>query len=214
MDSFTSTVGTPSFLRRTDIIATVIELIRAAWVNVCKRTDVDNRSDEPTIAGALYIELWEEKQRRRINGPPQISDEAATRSSGKYLKPQGRIDFKLFYGWNEQSYFGMECKRLTGSSKYLAKEYIHEGIMRYVSCKYSPGHDWAAMLGFVIDNNCKESIELVSSLLQEEIVTTKMTEPWQEERSFGKQRYLYRTKHYQDQYKSVITILHLFLSFS
>lgn len=49
---------------------------------------------------------------------------------------------------NEEEYYSFECKRLDGSSK-LNKEYIEEGIFRYVDGKYSSRMSIAGMIGFV-----------------------------------------------------------------
>ena len=43
----------------------------------------------------------------------------------------------------------MECKRL----KFADKEYIEEGVERFVNLKYAKGDDQAAMVGFVINGD-------------------------------------------------------------
>ena len=209
-------VGQPLILRR-DIIVTVLEIVRGAWIYVCNRTDINTESDEPTIAGALYHEMWNEKQRRGILGPPQIVNEPASRASNQSLKPDGFIDFKLLYGWgNEQDYFGIECKCVSSSSKgkyeRLAREYVTKGIKRFVKGIYIPGHDFAAMLGFVIEGNTEDSINRICEQLKKRQTEILLEENWLEEDSFGKHPNLYRTRHSQTSHNSSINLLHLFLS--
>jgi hypothetical protein len=209
-------VGKALLIQRKDIIATVLEIIQGAWIHVCKRGDVTSNCDEPTIAGALYHEMWNEQERRGISGPPRIENESAERKSESSLKPDGFIDFKMIYGWGEQDYFGIECKLVSGSSqgKYerLARDYVNEGIMRFVKGIYSHSHDFAAMLGFVVDgktNNCVTKIQKLINKYNNEI---NLEENWIKEGSFGKHSHLYRTCHRQaDHNNNLITILHLFV---
>jgi hypothetical protein len=206
-------IGQPSFIKRHDIIATVIELIQAAWIRVGQRPEINAQCDEDTIAGALHNEMWVEKKRRGIPGPPQIVNEPATRVSDNSLKPDGFIDFKMFYAWGMEDYFGIECKRLTSQDKgHLAREYVKNGVMRFVTGKYSLGHDWAAMLGFVIDGNSSGCIKLITVQLNKRKQTICMEEDWAEEKSFRLHKDIYRTRHRQHGQNCLMTILHLFLS--
>ncbi len=208
-------LGQPSFIQRRDIIATVLALIRGAWIYVCQHPDVNAESDERIIAGILYHEMWAEKRRRNIIGPPRIDDEAAARYSRSSIKPDGHIDFKLSYTWNEEEgYLGMECKKVSSTDKRLAREYVTEGIMRFTTGKYCPGHDWAAMLGFVIDGNTDGSIKLVRREIAKTRQKTRRKGRWVAERGFGSRSDLYRTRHQQQGQKSPMTILHLFLTIS
>ena len=54
-------VGQPSFIKRYDIIATVLDLIQAAWIKVCQKPEINIQSDEDTIAGATSEYTWTTK---------------------------------------------------------------------------------------------------------------------------------------------------------
>jgi len=210
-------VGKALLIQRKDIIATVLEIIQGAWIHVCKRGDVTSNCDEPTIAGALYREMWNEKKRRGILGPPRIENESAERQSESSLKPDGFIDFKMAYGWiDEQDYFGIECKRVssvkTGKDKNLATEYVTNGIMRFSKGIYSSGHDFAAMLGFVIDGKVNDCITRICTRIYDRSTEINLEENWEKEERFGKHSHVYRTCHRQvDHNNNLITILHLFV---
>lgn len=210
-------IGQPLILRQ-DIIETILQIIYSAWVYVCKRPDIDAECDEPTIAGALHNEMWAEKKRRKIPGPPQIINESAERYSEKSLKPDGFIDFKIIYGWNKQDYFGIECKRVScatkGKNRDLATKYVTEGMIRFVEGKYSPGHDYAAMLGFVIDNQPQKCIDRICKRIDDRKKEICLEEYWKTEDNFNSQQDLYRTSHHQKSHNSLINILHLFLEIS
>src|SRR5690348_324251 len=94
-----------------------------------------------------------------------IEEEIGTRSGSNPLKPDGRIDIKIIYSFDETEYFGIECKRANDTGNDLAKRHIQKGLMRFVTGKYSPNHDWMAMVGFVIDGKLAESIERIKGFL-------------------------------------------------
>ncbi|QSV68116.1 MAG: hypothetical protein HEQ12_15130 [Aphanizomenon flos-aquae DEX188] len=209
------TVGQPSFINRRDIIATVFDIIQAAWIQVCQKPEINIKSGEPIIAGALYHEMRAEKKRRNIqDGPPLIINEGATRRSQDSLKPDGFIDFKMGYNaWDiEDDYFGIECKKVssTNPDRDLGRKYVLEGVKRFIEGTYSLGHDYAAMLGFVIDGKINDCIDLICDRLNKYKNDICLKEDWVDEQSFGTTQNIYRTSHLQNG-QDIISILHLFL---
>ncbi|MBW4505192.1 MAG: hypothetical protein KME64_01550 [Scytonematopsis contorta HA4267-MV1] len=210
-------IGQPSFIKRYDIIATVFNIIQGAWIQICQKSEINNLCDEDTIAGALHNEMWAEKERRGIYGPPRIENEAATRRSDKSLKPDGFIDFKMVYSCNSlEDYFGIECKRVSSTEpdRNLATDYIKKGVMRFVDGTYSIGHDYAAMLGFVIDGKVTECVNLICERLNKYKNDISLKEDWTEEKTFVATQNIYRTRHIQYGQNDLMTILHLFLIIS
>jgi hypothetical protein len=205
-------VGQLSIIKRKDIIATVFDIIQSAWIQVCQKLEINTQCDEETIAGALHNEMWAEKERRGI-GPPQIINEAATRRSNASLTADGFIDFKMVYSWNLEDYFGIECKRVSSTKpdRYLATEYVLNGVKRFVLGTYSIGHDYAAMLGFVIDGKVPECIDLICERLNKYKNDISLKEDWVDEQNFGTTQDIYRTRHIQYGQKDLMTLLHLFL---
>jgi hypothetical protein len=209
----TSQVGRPSLLKRytrRDIIPITLELIYRAWPNVCKSTVVDCRSHEPQIAGALYNELW--KLKTGVE-PPHIECEAASRSDSELLIPDGRIDFKLLYGFQQDDYLSLECKRVSSTDSTLATNYVREGVVRFTSGKYAAGHDWAAMLAFVIDSNLSGSATLINLRLQALATETHLVGTIVDEASFGRYESLYRSDHKLPRANRLLNVLHLYVRF-
>ncbi|KPL69306.1 hypothetical protein SZ64_15050 [Erythrobacter sp. SG61-1L] len=60
-------------------------------------------------------------------------------------------------GDDEDVYLACECKRLNvpfkSGKKALVREYLDEGLARFLIGKYSPGLPYALMLGYVMDGN-------------------------------------------------------------
>jgi len=68
----------------------------------------------------------------------------------------GRTDIRFSCGKGIDTYFVFEAKRLfvtfpRGSQDTLIKEYVDDGMMRFVSGKYAPFQKSSAMLGYVFD---------------------------------------------------------------
>jgi hypothetical protein len=195
-----------------DIIATVLDITMVGWSYVISSGKANISSTEPEIAGHLGREMTAEKNRRPgLKNQLRIEEEVGTRSSLTSDKPEGRIDIKIIYSFNEAEYFGMECKRVTSKNSRLAQKYVDDGVMRFVAGKYSPSHDWAAMVGFVIDGNSNGCINLIRNYLTRKCQETCLEEDWAVDTSFGATPNLYGTSHRQQGRSFLFRLLHLFL---
>jgi hypothetical protein len=195
-----------------DIIATVLDITMVGWSYVISSGKVSIGSSETEIAGHLGREMISEKNRHLgLKNQIRIEEEVGTRSSLTSEKPEGRIDIKIIYSFDEAEYFGMECKRVTSKNSRLAKKYVDDGIMRFVTGKYSPGHDFAAMIGFVIDGKLTDCIDLVRTRLTKCSQKACVEQDWGVEHDFGIQNDLYRTIHRQQGQSALLRLLHLFL---
>jgi hypothetical protein len=192
------------------IIVAVLDITFIAWSKVIANREINISSTEPIIAGYLGRAMTKEKNSRpKLKNKIRIEEEVGTRSSPNSPKPEGRIDIKIIYSFDETEYFGIECKRVTSKNKKLAEDYIDKGIMRFVNGKYSPGHDYAAMLGFVIDSKVNECIDLIRYFITNKTEIC-LKEDWTDEKDFNTKQDIYRTRHLQNNY-NIMTILHSFL---
>lgn len=203
-------VGQPALRLLRDIIATVLDVTIISWSHLLAGKEVNAKSSEPDIAGRLGRAMIAEKNRRNLKNF-RIEEEVGTRSSLNAPRTEGRIDIKIIYSFDEREYFGMECKRVSGKSRKLAKKYVDQGVMRFVTGKYSHGHEWGAMLGFVIDGNYSGCISLICDHLNKTRKTNGMKDKWAAEKNLGSCQNLYRTYHRQNAHSSLLTLLHLFL---
>jgi len=204
-------IGSPSLGLGADVIATVLELLRSAWRAVVRKQEVGPSSTEPAIAGRLGRHILAEKKRRGVT-TLRVEEEVGTRSSPEAPKAEGRIDIKVIYSFTEEEYFGIECKRLGGDrAQDLAREYITEGVLRFVTGKYSPGHAWCAMVGFVIDGRVREAVQCVSEQMSKRREAARLNGSCSRETRFGSHDHLYRTVHGQTGHSSRLAMLHLFL---
>ncbi len=204
-------IGLPSTILLRNVIAAVLDVVIASWANLKAAAEVNQESTEPYIAGCLGRAMKLEKDRRGLKFF-RVEEEVGTRSFFNFPKPDGRIDIKIIYSFDEGEYFGIECKRVSGKNSKLARDYVKEGVLRFVSEKYSPGHDWAAMLGFVIDGDSAKAIKRIQAQLQKMRQDVNLSGEWTLDKEFTLKRNLYRTGHEQRHSRFQLTILHLFLS--
>ena len=191
-----------------DIVATVLDLAVTGWAAVLAAGLVNQQSSEADIAGFLGTEMRAEQDRRpELRGRMRIEEEVGTRSPGA-TKANGRIDVKVIYSLAYGEYFGLECKRV--GAKGLARKYLTEGVLRFVSAKYSHGHDFGAMLAFDVSSRYGAGLRYVRDYLAKHADDACIEQPWIAEVSFGIASDLYRTRHRQVG-GTPITLLHLFL---
>lgn len=196
-----------------NIIATVLKLAISSWSNILARGEIGELDTENNIAGCLGKEMIAVKNREfGRHAQFYIDEESGTRSVDNPDKPDGRIDIKIIYSFVESEYFGIECKRVSDKGNDLAKKYVNKGLLRFVAGKYSPGHDWMAMIGFVIDGRASQCIQRITEYLAITRRRTRLKEDWIPETNFGTHENLYRTRHHQRGKDSPITVLHLFLN--
>lgn len=199
------------FLR--NIIATVLTVAVYSWSNILSRGEICEANTENDIAGCLGKEMIAVKNDMfGRDAAFRIDEESGTRSIDNPGRPDGRIDIKIVYSFIEAEYFGIECKRVNNKGNDLAKKYVNKGLMRYVTGKYSPGHDWMAMIGFVVDGKTLEAIERICGFLAITRRRTRIKEEWKQEMNFGEYEHLYSTRHQQRGKELPITVLHLFLT--
>jgi hypothetical protein len=196
-----------------DIMSAVFDITIIAWSTIIANKEINISSDEPVIAGCLSRAMMKEKNSRpKLKERIRIEEEVGTRSFPNVPKPKGRIDIKIIYSCNENEYFGMECKRVssTNPDRDLGTKYVLEGVKRFVEGTYSIGHDYAAMLGFVIDGKVNDCIDLICDRLNKYKNDICLKEDWVDEQSFGTTQNIYRTSHLQNG-QDIMSILHLFL---
>lgn len=136
--------------------ARVLTVIEEVWPD-CLAPLIPIRStltNEDPITNQLVLALIRSK---RVPGRfiPQCSLLTERDDGTAHLSSD--IDFVVTMGDEEDIYLACECKRLNvpfkSGKKTLVREYIKEGLSRFLTGKYSPGLPYAMMLGYVMDGN-------------------------------------------------------------
>jgi hypothetical protein len=70
---------------------------------------------------------------------------------------KGKIDIAVLFDWERERYLAYECKRLNvvhaGKRNSLARLYVTEGMMRFLSEQYAEQLPMGCMLGYVLDGD-------------------------------------------------------------
>jgi len=198
-----------------DVVVTVLDIIVAAWPRLCQSRRILPKAKEDDITDHLRWEMVAEKKRR--NPPPQLRFERETqRDDPEKRHPTGLIDVHVGYSFDEADYFAMECKKVTDRHDRRANYYIREGVCRFSSGKYSPGHPYGAMIAFVTRGTAKSAADFLEGKVVgfgKSATRIKTTWGWRTETRFGDVPNLYSTKHGQEGTRNTILLLHLFLAF-
>lgn len=197
-----------------DVVATVLEIIVAAWPQVCT-TGISSTTSEDAITDKLRWEMVAEKRRR--HPPPAMRFEReAQRDDPDRLFATGFVDIFVTYSDDENVYFAVECKKVNDCHETPAKKYIEEGVCRFSSGKYSPNHPFGAMVGYVTEGTIESTAEFVG----ERIVAFDKNATglvakwgWKSETRFGAVPSLHSTQHRQLKTKNTILLVHLFVPF-
>ena len=172
----------PSVFRdATDFYIAEFEIILTKIV-YCYKMMIDNGDTVPNheekIRDVLYIRYLNNNEvRNKISLNYNIDCEPAEYTNGEL---SGYIDLKI-YSRNSltdtSAYYIIECKRLDNQNlngtSGLNAEYIKNGIMRFVSGKYSTNKYLNGVIGFVVERlDIDSNISNINKLLREKFSGT------------------------------------------
>jgi hypothetical protein len=191
------------------VVATILQIVSSAANRIVKERLVDAKWEENKITNQLRQKVVEEKN--LLN--EERGGELALRVEGEvgtFHTTEGRIDIKVIYDWDEKNYFGIECKRLSGKNKGLDKKYVTDGLMRFITGKYSQGHQWGMMVGYVTDGLCERAIQFVQERIDEHRTCLRIEKEFTRETQFNNYSTLHSSRHRQKITATIIMILHYF----
>ena len=134
------------------LIPGIIELVLQTWPTLPRpaRDELETR-----MTRRLRTALRQTKTLTRAL--PCLIDREVVEDNPETAEEKGRIDIRFIHGYDESVYFAFECKRLNvpadGGRKSLAREYVEEGMLRFVTGKYAAGLKQGGMIGFVMDGD-------------------------------------------------------------
>ncbi len=132
-------------------------------------------------------------------------------------KPAGRIDLLVSCGLGHEVYFAIEAKRLRVCSSdgrvsfHGSREYVVDGMMRFVNGQYAPHMKAGAMLGYVFDGKIEKARSNIDKSVRKEAIDLKLTHPGQLIRSpILAEMHVDETRH--ELSKRSFTIYHVFIA--
>lgn len=145
------TLGKPHVVLSEDQVVTAIDLL-------CRGADearqhLTPRMKEPQITRIVRHSVLRIKQKRRLAGIQILGEVELDDPSTPSGRIQGRLDlmiqFPTQFG-DEGEYLAAECKLVAAGNATLNRRYVRKGVKRFAIGKYSKGHKWAIMLGYVL----------------------------------------------------------------
>ena len=219
------TVSTPAFIAADDIYAVLeaaLRIVIQAWRMIRRESMLtdEHRTSETRTAGCLYWRMREVERNRHPRRPPmKIKAEVGTFSAELREVPDGRIDIEIIYSLSDGPDLRMECKRVSATVSdghtHLAREYVDQGVLRFVGDKYGHGHVWGIMIAFVIDGAFADAASIIAEYVAEyrNHAPSHLSRAWRAETRLGRHRHLFNTQHVQGRGPQHIDLLHLFLPF-
>ena len=129
-------------------------VMRIWWSCVAR---LPNDSNEDAITAALVNSLSRDATARGLFWCEYQFVPFAYTDDGRVVE-KGRIDMAMIVGHDREYYLAYECKRLNvtrrdGTRRALAREYVDEGVMRYITEQYAENLPTGCMFGYVMDGD-------------------------------------------------------------
>ena len=158
-----------------DLVPDIMAHVSATWAAMEKPAPDDWEKD---ISLKLYANLVNAKDRDKHPFLIRYEDVELDFDLGIET---GRKDIVFFPGNREAIYFCLEAKRLnamiSGRCTSLADEYVKEGMMRFVTGKYSCRVKHGGMLAYVLDGDVERGMKNVGNNIESEAVALCMQTP-------------------------------------
>lgn len=153
-----------------EVVAVILLTLAAGWQRACAAEDVNANAGE-----VLMTERLRDGMRGVLRNSPWkliVLPGTESRSKASVVLPDGRTDIPLmlievFLRTQEHDpHAVIECKRIAGSDTHLCREYVVEGMDRFVREKYGENHAIGFMVGYVLSGSPPDSADGVNAYLR------------------------------------------------
>lgn len=156
-----------------DRAATILRTIRRGWQKALARPETRPGIPEVELNEILRDGMRESVgPRNRGKGPRMlVAGGTETRSAPDVLVPDGRTDIPLHFPTlfeelhDHDPHAIIECKRVSGHDAGLCREYVKNGIDRFVASKYGASHAAGFMAGYVESGDVDLAVNGINGFL-------------------------------------------------
>jgi hypothetical protein len=160
---------------QTDLIPVILAHVVSTWAPMEKP---GRDALEEDVSLKLYSALINAKDRSAHQFLIRYEDVEVDTDLAKEI---GRKDIVFYPSTLEEIYFCLEAKRLnalvSGRRTALADEYVKEGMLRFVSGKYSKQVRHGGMLGYVLDGQVGRAIKNIDKNIRARLTELGMASP-------------------------------------
>jgi len=154
-----------------DIVAVIVQTLFTGWTRARASFDV-----HPDAGEVLMTERLRDAMRHVLktagNRYLVVLPGTESRSRPDVIVPDGRTDIPLFHleifirAHDHDPHAIIECKRVNGRDARLCREYVREGIDRFVGGKYAGRHAAGFMVGYVIEDMPEHAVNGINAVLK------------------------------------------------
>ena len=145
------------------LIPRILHLLLDSWKDF-----TTNQTKEVPITQEFFVVLRNNQESSQL---PFLIDLEVMYLNEDGTEQQARLDIRFIHGYRRNVYFSIECKRLRvqspGSFETLAREYVTEGMFRYLTGQYATDLGKGGMLGYVMDGKTNQAIDDVRRAIEQ-----------------------------------------------
>ncbi len=159
-------VGAPLLSLGPQIVRTALELQARGWQIALAHGGFHAASPERLLAGHLKTGMV--AALAEIGVFAIIQEAVGTRSVGETPEADGEADIALWFYRSfdhNDPHLIVECKRVDEADAYLIREYVNEGVDRFLKGHYLAGENGCFMTGFVIGGSAQGVATRVNAYL-------------------------------------------------
>ena len=146
-----------------------LERVMAVWPRCL--TVLPPRPDEDTITANLVDLLQRDPDIRHRFHWIEFQYEPFGHAPGGTAYSRGRVDLAVILSQDRDVYLAYECKRLNvvreDGRRSLAREYVMDGLFRFITRQYAENLPVGCMLGYVVDGDLKSAASSVRAKIVE-----------------------------------------------
>ena len=212
MSSAEGVIGAPQLPIARAFVKSVLDLLIAAAARLQAKHAVMARMREDSISQRLNEEMetihrgsdsdivnWSMRPARTAPGKPDDAFEVDFSFHANILPRDQR--------W----YLAVEAKKLRGQGPSLASAYVKDGVLRFVTGKYSLGHEHAVMLGYVVVAPIDRAVRRVKAAMDQRADVTCQEAAFTPDSEICAHPHTYTSGHHQHSASAPFTLVHLFV---
>lgn len=153
--------------------AAVLRILKAGWKRAADHPEVHAGAGEVEITERLIHGMRAALKAKVVQWSKKMTVQRGTESSSNLdaPKPDGRLDISVFFTEIREEYDEhdphaiVECKRIAGNRADLCRQYVVEGIDRFVTGKYAGNHADGFLAGYLLSGDAEAAVAGVNRYL-------------------------------------------------
>ena len=209
-------IGTSHIPLRIAFVKAALHLIVAGASTLRAKKVITSTMSENNITYHLEHEM-DGAQRDGIARALRFGVRVDTKAVDDNPEVRGEIDIKFWssgFPYRHDYYLAVEAKKLRGSGDSLADKYVTGGVADFVSAKYSRGHDYGIMLGYVVVPPLTIALAKVMQAMASRRAETREEQGLYPDASLIDHPHTHLSEHLQQGNDAPIRLVHLFLDFT